>query len=576
MDDSDHLLVAAIDFGTTYSGYAFSTRSDFKKDPLKIHANQAWNAGGRQLLSLKTPTVLLLDKDKKFVSFGYEAENQYSDLMMDKEHEDFYYFHRFKMKLFKNKHLSKTSLIEDITGKSALAIDVFALSIQALKDHLMETLDKRGIKMTVKDIRWVLTVPAIWTDAAKQFMRKSAEKAGIPGKKLLIALEPEAASIYCQYLPTEKLNGAGEGFTMAEVGTKYMIIDLGGGTADITVHEKQKNGKLKELCQATGDACGGTSIDSEFFQLMVKIVGAPLMNSLSKIDPSAYLDLFREFETVKRTINHNKLGKMNFTVPFVAFDTLCKNDFGEDFPTTVLSCSLSDKISLRGDKMRAEVDVLKALYSKSMIDIISQVTKVIKQCKGVSMLLLVGGFSESEMIQHAIRKEFPDKRIIIPDDAGLSVLKGAVLFGQNPDYISSRVMRYTYGLRLKHSFDHSIHDKSKLKIVNGEERCTDCFCIVKKLNEVTSLGTKVKESIHTIQKFQERLDLPVFMSNKEDPKYTDELGCNHIGTVKIEIPNPSEEVRHFDVEFHFGNTEFSVTVTENGTGNTKTATFDLV
>jgi hypothetical protein len=25
-----------------------------------------------------------------------------------------------------------------------------------------------------KDIRWVLTVPAIWSDAAKQFMRKSA------------------------------------------------------------------------------------------------------------------------------------------------------------------------------------------------------------------------------------------------------------------------------------------------------------------------------------------------------------------------------------------------------------------
>ncbi|VDI61183.1 Hypothetical predicted protein [Mytilus galloprovincialis] len=81
--DSNHLLVAAIDFGTTYSGYAFSTRSDFERDPLKIRANQAWNAGGRQLLSLKTPTVILLDKDKKFVSFGYEAENQYSDLLMD-------------------------------------------------------------------------------------------------------------------------------------------------------------------------------------------------------------------------------------------------------------------------------------------------------------------------------------------------------------------------------------------------------------------------------------------------------------------------------------------------------------
>lgn len=56
----------------------------------------------------------------------------------------------------------------------------------------------------------------------------SISKAGIPGDNLLIALEPEAASIYCQYLPTEKLNGADEGFTMSEVGTKYMIVDLGG------------------------------------------------------------------------------------------------------------------------------------------------------------------------------------------------------------------------------------------------------------------------------------------------------------------------------------------------------------
>ncbi|XP_052083294.1 heat shock 70 kDa protein 12B-like isoform X6 [Mytilus californianus] len=309
---SDHSLVAVIDFGTTYSGYAFSTRSDYKTDPLKIHANQAWNAGGRQLLSLKTPTVLLLDKNKEFVSFGYEAENQYSDLMIEQEHEEYYYFHRFKMKLHKNIHLSAATVIEDITGKSALAMDVFAISIQALKDHLIEELDKKGTTMTVKDIRWVLTVPAIWTDAAKQFMRKSAEKAGIPDENLLLALEPEAASIYCQYLPTDKLNGADEGFSMAEVGPQYMIIDVGGGTVDVTAHEKQQDGKLKELCKAIGDACGGTSIDNEFFQLMVKIFGAPLMNSLSENDPSAYL--FREFETVKRTINPKKSGKISLSL----------------------------------------------------------------------------------------------------------------------------------------------------------------------------------------------------------------------------------------------------------------------
>jgi hypothetical protein len=50
------------------------------------------------------------------------------------------------------------------------------LLIKALVDHFMKLVESTGsniIEMT--DIRWVLTVPAIWSDGAKQFMRKSAE-----------------------------------------------------------------------------------------------------------------------------------------------------------------------------------------------------------------------------------------------------------------------------------------------------------------------------------------------------------------------------------------------------------------
>ena len=103
MTESNYLYVAAIDFGTTYSGYAFSSRTDFKRDPLEIHANQSWNAGSTQLASLKTPTCLLLDSDKKFVAFGYEAENEYADLISDQLHGDYFYFSRIKMYLYQNK-----------------------------------------------------------------------------------------------------------------------------------------------------------------------------------------------------------------------------------------------------------------------------------------------------------------------------------------------------------------------------------------------------------------------------------------------------------------------------------------
>ena len=66
-------------------------------------------------------------------------------------------------------------LIEDITGKSMPAIEVFSMSIKALVNHLMNLLDKQGTGLNMEEIRWVMTVPAIWNDGAKQFMRKAAE-----------------------------------------------------------------------------------------------------------------------------------------------------------------------------------------------------------------------------------------------------------------------------------------------------------------------------------------------------------------------------------------------------------------
>lgn len=65
--------------------------------------------------------------------------------------------------------------LEDLSGKPVAAIHVFGLSIKALVDHLMDMVKTQGSSLKMNEIQWVLTVPAIWTDSAKQFMRKSAE-----------------------------------------------------------------------------------------------------------------------------------------------------------------------------------------------------------------------------------------------------------------------------------------------------------------------------------------------------------------------------------------------------------------
>ncbi|KAK3602781.1 hypothetical protein CHS0354_026329 [Potamilus streckersoni] len=173
--EKQYMLVAAIDIGTTYSGYAYSFHDEFVKDPLLIYANN-WNAGSRGLISLKTPSCVLFEPSKTFHSVGYESEDKYAELALENKHQDWFFFQRFKMALYKSKHLSRDIMIRDATGKMMPGIDVFSSVIQFLTRHLFQTCKGRVSQTKESDIRWVLTVPAIWSDAAKQFMRESAEK----------------------------------------------------------------------------------------------------------------------------------------------------------------------------------------------------------------------------------------------------------------------------------------------------------------------------------------------------------------------------------------------------------------
>jgi hypothetical protein len=65
-------------------------------------------------------------------------------------------------------------VIEDVCGKPVNIMKVFGTSIRALVNHLFDKFTERGFEIKSEDIRWVLTVPTIWSDGAKQFMRKSA------------------------------------------------------------------------------------------------------------------------------------------------------------------------------------------------------------------------------------------------------------------------------------------------------------------------------------------------------------------------------------------------------------------
>jgi hypothetical protein len=67
-------------------------------------------------------------------------------------------------------------VLKDKTGKQCSAVEVFTLSIKAFVDILRKMVEGQRTGITDDEILWVLTVPAAWTDSAKQLMRESAEK----------------------------------------------------------------------------------------------------------------------------------------------------------------------------------------------------------------------------------------------------------------------------------------------------------------------------------------------------------------------------------------------------------------
>lgn len=89
-------IVAAIDFGTTYSSCAYFFKD---ADTLHINMNEKWSGG---VDATSVPTSVLLDNNKKFVAFGKEAETIYEQKSLHKEHLNWHLFRRFKMTLHNN------------------------------------------------------------------------------------------------------------------------------------------------------------------------------------------------------------------------------------------------------------------------------------------------------------------------------------------------------------------------------------------------------------------------------------------------------------------------------------------
>ncbi|KAL6828349.1 HSP70 family [Trichoderma camerunense] len=292
--DQEPTIIIGIDFGTTYSGVAWTTSSR----PGHINIITNWDASKSHCSDKeKVPSAIHYD-DKGVVSWGYSVPEKASSLK----------FEWFKLCL-----LDESDIPDDIRNAAQIkasqtslresnkpVVDVISDYLRGLWKHSIRNI-RRAIGGQLVDIsrfKVVATIPAIWPPYAQMRMLEAIEKAGIlesrtAGDTILEFLtEPEAAALatindMCTYNQTNM-----------KVGDQFIVCDAGGGTVDVITYTVTKTDPLRvqESVKGDGKLCGATFLD-EVFQ-------TTLRSKLDKISPDAW-QILEESGALSRIIHND-------------------------------------------------------------------------------------------------------------------------------------------------------------------------------------------------------------------------------------------------------------------------------
>ncbi|CAG2199864.1 unnamed protein product [Mytilus edulis] len=505
--------MAGLDTGTQFSSLNLFVMSH--KELLRLGFTMRSKHGSRVVLQIMKPGCPPIDPQIRCVHFHEQCKS-------DSE--------------CKPARISRRLKIKDAKGDRMLAMKVFAESIRFLKNNFLETLEMRISSIPSHYISWVLTVPAVWTDTAKQFMRLAALEAGIPGSQLTLAYEPEAAALYCRESTYQRKGQLIGPISTFGTGESLLILDCGGGTVDVTAYEIMQNGRLKELHEPTGGPWGGTMVDQAFMKFMKVMFGTNVWTKFEHEYGIEVLDIQRHFELKKRTIGESsERTEISFMIPRSLFDTY-EEVQSKTFKTDIGKPSLVD----------------------------------------IKTILLIGGYSDSALLRSKVKEEFPEMTVMCPDDAVLSVVKGAVIFGNTPELIHQRVSPLTYGIACNVPFDADEHNKALLVYSDNQAMCSCVFQVLVRKGDTVIIGKHDFETIfHPTRAFDREATVGIYTSTEHDPMYSFGPYVQELGVLKLYIPDARlGKLREIRVCLIFKSTELTVIAKEGG--NLVSGTFNCL
>ena len=137
--------------------------------------------------------------------------------------------------------------------------------LMALRKHAEQVLKFKlpSSALIGTPIEYVITVPAVWNDAAQAKTRACAEKAGMGcGSALHIISEPEAAAMFAlDAMGTHDIS----------VGDTFVLCDAGGGTVDLISYKVatlSPNLQITEAAPGSGSLCGSSFLNRIFAKFL--------------------------------------------------------------------------------------------------------------------------------------------------------------------------------------------------------------------------------------------------------------------------------------------------------------------
>ena len=156
-----------------------------------------------------------------------------------------------------------------------------------------------------------------------------------------------------------------------------------------------------------------------------------------------FIGFFRDFEMKKRTTNTTEKTRVTMRMPGT-LPEFYEEMKSKPFKQAIQESKYSKSIKWEGDKLRITPTLFEHFFSAVCTGIIDHVNDRLDKPKveGINTILMVGEFSNSPILQGRIKREFQDYRVVIPNEPGLAVLRGVVLFGHDPSIISERIVKY--------------------------------------------------------------------------------------------------------------------------------------